>query len=352
MSSILMNPISPLRHVFAAASGVMAFGKGGGSQPSTQTVQQTNLPEYAEPYFRRLLDRTEAQSQTQYTPFQGQRIAQTPQDITSAYNLTRQVAGQGIAGLPQAAGVVSGNIQAGQQIAQQAGQPFQFSAPGQFTAQTAQQYMSPYMQAVVDVQSRAARQAAQEQRAGRAAQAVQAGAFGGSRQAVQEAIADRELQNQLANIQATGTQQAFQQASQQFGQDRAALMAQEQAQAAANQQAQQAQLQALGFTSQQAQQMVGLGETGRAADIQGAQLLETIGKSQQAREQEALDMAYQDFIRQQAYPEQQLQMYSSILRGVPVQPGITTTAYTPYNPLQQALGAGLGAIGLYRGLTA
>jgi hypothetical protein len=39
------------------------------------------------------------------------------------------------------------------------------------------------------------------------------------------------------------------------------------------------------------------------------------------------------------------------LRGVPVQPGVTQTAYTPFNPLQQALGAGLGAIGLYRGLT-
>jgi hypothetical protein len=69
------------------------------------------------------------------------------------------------------------------------------------------------------------------------------------------------------------------------------------------------------------------------------------------REQEALDMAYQDFVRQQAFPEQQLQGFSSILRGVPVQPGVTQTAYAPYNPLQQALGAGLGAIGLYRGLT-
>lgn len=327
------------------------MGKGGGVAPTEQNITQSNLPEYAEPYFRRLLDRTEAQSLTSYTPYQGQRIAATPQDITDAFNLTRNIAGQGIAGLPQATNVVAGNVQAGQQIAQQAGQPFQYSAPGQFTAQTAQQYMSPYMQAVVDRQSRAARQAAAETRAGRSAQAVQAGAFGGSRQAVQEAIADRELQNQLADIQASGTQQAFQQASQQFGQDRAALMAQEQAQAAANQQAQQAQLQALGFSSQQAQQMVGLGETGRAADIQSAQLLETIGKSQLAREQEALDMAYQDFIRQQAYPEQQLQMYSSILRGVPVQPGITTTAYAPYNPIQQALGAGLAGIGLYRGLT-
>jgi hypothetical protein len=69
------------------------------------------------------------------------------------------------------------------------------------------------------------------------------------------------------------------------------------------------------------------------------------------REQEALDIAYQDFVRQQAFPEQQLQGFSSILRGVPVQPGVTQTAYAPFNPLQQALGAGLGAIGLYRGLS-
>ena len=432
MSSMLINPISPLRHVHAAASGVLAFGKGGGSAPSTQTVQQTNLPEYAEPYFRRLLNRTEALSKADYTPYEGQRLADTPQDITDAYNLTRQIAGQGIAGLPQATNVVSGNIQAAQQIAQQAGQPFQFSE-GQFQAQqvqpfsqfqetqaqqfqfdptqqftgaAVQQYMSPYMQAVVDEQSRAARQEFAEQRAGRAAQAVGAGAFGGSRQAVQEGIAERGLADRLAGIQATGRQQAFEQAAQQFGLDRSQEFARQQAQAgelgrtqglgtqeaarvqaaraaelartqgidvaeagrvqaataaeqarvqaaqaAENRAAQQGQLQALGFGAEQAQQLVGLGETGRAADIQNAQLLETIGKSQMGREQEALDMAYQDFIRQQAYPEQQLQMYSSILRGVPVQPGVTTTAYTPYNPMQQALGAGLGAIGLYRGLT-
>lgn len=401
--------------------------------PSSQEVVQSNLPGYVEPYFKRLLDRTEAQSLTDYTPFEGQRIAETPQDITAAFDLTRQIAGQGIAGLPEATGVVAGNVAAGQQIAQQAGQPFQFGGaqfqqqqvqpfagfqetqaqqfqfdPTQrFTGAAVQEYMSPYMQAVVDEQTRRARQQFEEQGAGRAAQAVQAGAFGGSRQAVQESLAERDLLDRLAGIQATGTQQAFEQAAQQFGADRAQEFARQQAaagelartqgigaqeaarvqaaqaaelaraqgidvaeagrvqaaqaaeqariqaaQAAENRAAQQSQLQALGFSAEQAQQMVGLGETGRAADIQAAQLLETIGKSQLAREQEQLDLAYQDFIRQQAFPEQQLQLYSSILRGVPAQPQITTTAYAPYNPLQQALGAGLGAIGLYRGLTA
>ena len=409
------------------------MGKGsGGGAPASQNISQTNLPEYAEPYFRRLLERSEALSLGEYQPFEGQRQAALPGDISAAYDVTRQVAGQGIAGLPQAMGVVSGNVQAGQDIAQRAGQPFQFGGtqftqqgvdpfsgfqaadaqqfqfdPTQrFTGANVQEYMSPYMQNVVDEQSRRAIQQFQEQRGGRAAQAVGAGAFGGSRQAVQESLAERDLMDRLSGIQATGSQQAFEQAAQMFGQDRSAEFARQSAQAgelartqgigaqeaarvqaaraselaraqgidvaeagrvqaaqaaeqariqaaqaAENRASQQSQLQALGFSAEQAQQMVGFGEAGRAADIQSAQLLENIGRSQLGREQEALDIAYQDFVRQQAFPEQQLQTYSSILRGVPVQPGVTQTAYTPFNPLQQALGAGLGAIGLYRGLT-
>jgi hypothetical protein len=122
------------------------------------------------------------------------------------------------------------------------------------------------------------------------------------------------------------------------------------AQAAENRAAQQQQLQALGFSAEQAQQMVGLGGQERAASIQDAQLLESIGKSQRAFEQEGLDINYQDFLRQQAFPEQQLQFMSSILRGVPVQPSVTQTAYAPFNPMQQLAGAGLAGIGLYRGM--
>lgn len=347
-SDILLNPISPLRHVHMSVLLPRVSGGGGGQQ----TVTQTNLPEYVRPQFERLLGRAEdLSSQDTFNLFPGQRIATEGMgDINQAYNITRGVAGSGVAGIPQAMNVLGSNIATGQQVAQRASQPFQFSAPGTYTAATAQQYMSPYVQSVIDRQTRAARQAAQEQRAGRASQAVQAGAFGGSRQAVQEAIADRELQNQLADIQATGLQQAFEQGATQFGADRAALAATEQAQAAANQQAQLAQLQALGFSAEQAQQFAGLGGQQRAAEIQGAQLLENIGRSQRALQQEGLDVEYQNFLRQEAFPEQQLQFMSSILRGVPVQPSVTQTAYAPFNPLQQLAGAGLAGIGLYRGL--
>ena len=434
------------------------MSSGGGSAPTGQTITQTDIPEYAKPYFERLLQRAESQSLQGYQAFPGQRQASLSPDVAAAYDVTRRTAGQGIAGLPQAMGVAAGNVQAGQQIARQA-QPFQFGASGfsqfqpsqfagfeaqqatpfqqfqqaqftagqaspfaqfeaagadqfqfdptqRFTGANVQEYMSPYMQNVVDEQSRRAIQQFNEQRGARASQAVGAGAFGGSRQAVQESLAERDLMDRLSGIQATGSQQAFEQAAQMFGQDRSAEFARQSAQAgelartqgigageaarvqaaraaelartqgigvgeagrvqsaqaaeqariqaaqaAENRAAQQSQLQALGFSAEQAQQMVGFGEAGRAADIQSAQLLENIGRSQMGREQEALDIAYQDFVRQQAFPEQQLQSYSSILRGVPVDPGVTRTAYTPYNPLQQALGAGLGAIGLYRGLS-
>lgn len=430
------------------------MGKGS-SAPAESTVTQTNLPEYAQPYFTELLERTSEQSVTPYTPYGGPRIAETAPETYGSYDLTRQIAGQGIAGLPQAMGAVSGALGTSQALGY-ASQPYQFSmanvnyggggmgaqGPGlagggvdvqaapkvdfsgfsgtrggggisgvapprmadtqaagpvptgggmpvsgqaqvsqfgydptqTFTGQSVGQYMSPYMQNVLDVQKQQALLDFNEQRAGRDARAVSAGAFGGSRQGVQEGVAERSLLDRMANIQATGQQQAFQSAQQAFQADRAADFARQQAQAqeqarvqgigvgelgrvqgaqaAEDRAAGQFALGAFGQTAGLAGQLAALGETGRAGDIQNAQLLEAIGQAQEGTRQQQLDLAYQDFLRQQAYPEQQLQLYSSVLRGVPVSPSTESTLYQPYNPMQQALGAGLGAIGLYRGMSA
>jgi hypothetical protein len=103
---------------------------GKGSAPSSQNIAQTNLPEYVRPQFERLLGRAEDLTSAEYTPFTGQRVAtQGVGDINQAYDITRGVAGSGIAGLPEAAGVLAGNVQAGQQLAQQA-TPFQFGQAG------------------------------------------------------------------------------------------------------------------------------------------------------------------------------------------------------------------------------
>ena len=46
-------------------------GRSGGSSsaPTEQTVYSTDLPEYVEPYFTRLLSRGEGESLQQYTPY-------------------------------------------------------------------------------------------------------------------------------------------------------------------------------------------------------------------------------------------------------------------------------------------
>lgn len=311
------------------------MGKGGGRsapQQTDQTVVQSNLPKYVQPYFERLLDRTEAESKAAYQPYQGQRLATAGADTSGAQQMVRNIAGSGIAGLPQAAATTTAGMGRALQSMGFQSQDFDSSA--------AQKYMSPYIQNVVDVQKQQAILDAQRQNATRAAEAVQAGAFGGSRQAVQQGLAQEALTRQLAEIQASGTQQAFEQAQGQFERDRAA-----------RESAERLGLGAAELAGSQASQLATLGKMAREGDVQAAQLLEGIGKDIEARQQAGLDIAYEDFVRQRDYPREQLQFYSSILRGVPVQPSTETTKFQQYNPIKDLLGTGISALGLYKGIT-
>ena len=166
------------------------MGKGRSApQPTEQTVVQSNLPKYFEPYAIDMMKRAEAESKKEYTPYEGQRLADESGDLLSSRSKVRDIAGSGIAGLDTA----SSGTQAGMGRALQ-GLGFQ---AGQFDSDAAQQYMSPYMQNVVDVQKAQAMLDFDRAQAGRNQQAIQAGAFGGSRQAVQQALAGEDLQRRL-----------------------------------------------------------------------------------------------------------------------------------------------------------
>ncbi len=84
-----------------------------------------------------------------------------------------------------------------------------------FGTQQLQEYMSPYMGGVVEQQKRAAEQDYLRQLPGMGAASVRAGARGGTREALLQAEGQRGLNEQLQNIQATGLQNAYQQAAQQ-----------------------------------------------------------------------------------------------------------------------------------------
>tara|TARA_B100000035_G_scaffold216061_1_gene185208 strand:+ start:35289 stop:36224 length:936 start_codon:yes stop_codon:yes gene_type:complete len=310
----------------------MGKGRSRAPQPTEQTVVQSNLPKYFEPYAVDMIKRAESESKREYTPYEGQRLADESTDLLTSRDRVRNIADSGIAGLDTAqSGVKAGMGRALQGLGFQA---------GQFDSAAAQQYMSPYMQNVVDVQKAQAMLDFDRGQAGRDAQAVQAGAFGGSRQAIAQGLANEDLQRRLGEIQATGQQRAFEQAQQQFERDRAARESAER----------------LGITAgesltSQAGQLAQLGDLARKGDVQAAELLEKIGKDQQAREQAGLDLAYEDFVRQRDYPRESLTFLSSILRGVPVQPSTETVKFQQYNPIQEALGTGIAGLGLYRGLT-
>ena len=95
----------------------------------------------------------------------------------------------------------------------------------------------------------------------------------------------------------------------------------------------------------------GTGGMQQELDLQRLQAQLGIGGQRRDLMQRGLDIGYEDFMRQQAFPREQLAFLSNLLQGVPVQPGSTTASFGRVpTPTQQLLGAGLGAAGLYRTL--
>jgi hypothetical protein len=184
---------------------------------------------------------------------------------------------------------------------------------------TAGAYMNPYMQNVVDTQKREAVRSDDVARTGRNAQAVGAGAFGGSRQAIQEAEANRNLQTRLGDIQTTGSNAAYQQAQQQFnteqGQSLAAQQANQQAGLSTSQMGQQAALAnqqtayglaGLNQQAQQANQNAALGygsqflQAGQANQQAGTQYAQMGQQAALANQNAGLQFGQQNLSAQQA----------------------------------------------------
>jgi hypothetical protein len=106
---------------------------------------------------------------------------------------------------------------------------------------------------------------------------------------------------------------------------------------------------------QAAQALAGYGQLGRESDIQNAQLLDTIGRSQQQEGQQGLDLGYQEYLTKQGFTQNQIANMSNMLQGLPVanagnSQGTTNTVGTPATPGfgQQVLGAGLTGLSLYK----
>lgn len=95
----------------------------------------------------------------------------------------------------------------------------------------------------------------------------------------------------------------------------------------------------------------GFGAQQQAMDLGRFQAQQAAGQIGRELSQRGLDVGYQDFLRQQAFPREQIAFLSNILQGLPIAPGTTQASYgmQPSN-IQQALGTGIAGVGLYNAL--
>lgn len=318
----------------------------GSSVPANQNVSQTSIPEYARPYVESMLGQAWPMVQQPYQTYTGERFAQFSP-------LQQQVfqSAQGLGAAPQ--------MQTASDIAAYAAQkglgygsydPLSmqresFTQPG-----TSEQFMSPYMQSVVERQQRDARRQAEIAGQQQQAQAARAGAFGGARDIIQRSEANRALQNQLGNIQAQGLQSAYQQAQQQFNQEQAQRMQAQQMMEQSRQYGAGLGLQGLQAAMSGAGQLGQLGQNQFGQNLQALGLQSQLGGQQQQQIQNILNAQYQDWLNYQNYPYKQLGFMSDILRGLPLTQQSQTMYQAPPSFAAQAVG--LGALGRGAGLFA
>ena len=256
-----------------------------------------------------------------FDQFTGPRIADFAPEQQEAFT--------GLAALGRE-GLASTDLGRSPQFFQQAKEKAGLGSLG-FTEADADRLMNPFLRGVTDTAKReAVRQFESTVQPKIRAEAVRAGQFGGSRAAILEAEAQRNLQQQLSDIEERGLATAFEQAQRAFEAEKGR------------------ELQSAGLFSQ-------LGEAVPAQAARELALLSSVGEAQQAQEQAALNLAERDFIEQREFPLRQLQEFQSLVRGFPFTPSTyqVTTQQTPQPSFGQqllgTLGTGVGIFGALGG---
>lgn len=230
--------------------------------PTSTTVYQQALPEYAAPYFERLLQRAETESLQGYQPYTGarlagfteaERVAQAgiaglarPDQIAAATGVAARAAQEGPSAFEYAKGYTPGTFTAAYTptdissgyaagIGPAAYEAGILGSVGPFTQEIASRYMTPYQEAVTSAAVRELEKGAERARTGIGQAAAQAGGRGGYREALERSELQRNILEQVGDVTAKGRAAAYESAMQQYERDRQAQMAGFQTQEAARQ---------------------------------------------------------------------------------------------------------------------
>ncbi len=287
---------------------VRRFKGGGGPSHTTSTVTQSNLPEYVQDEFEALLRRSEFESLQPYQPYGQARLV--------GYSPAEQFAQQGIANIAR--------VGDPRQVRQ--GVRMMESLPAAMNNTISRTYMSPYFAQALDPAKREIRRESAMMGRDIRDEAARTGGLGGYREAIMQTERMRNRNRQLEDLEYRGRQDAFMDASNRFNQDRLSRM-------------------------EQAKYLNEMGQARQAAAMERLRALQEVGAGQRGMQQASLDIGYEDFLRQQGYPQQQLGMYGNMLHGSFTQPDRAVSQYQQRPGLfSQALGLGLGGLGMFNAM--
>ena len=228
-------------------------------QPASTTE---SLSGWAAPYVTGMLAKGEALANQPYQAYGG--------PLTAGQSGLQTQAFQGLAGLTVPTAQMGG------------------FTPTSFTSgTTAQDYMSPFMNAALEPQMAEAQRQAEIQRVQNASRLGKAGAFGGSRQAIMESEGQRNLLRNMADIYGTGMQTAYTQGMDQFNteQDRA----------------------------RQAQEYT------NKYGLESLKAMQDAGATQRDIEQQGIAADYAQFKEERDFPYKQVQYQQSLLENLPIE---------------------------------
>lgn len=295
------------------------MGKGGGGSSgggTTTTVSQP--PQAVLDQYNKVVATANDVAGTPLQQYQGNMVAGFTPDQNSAFGTVNGLQGAAQPYINQAAGLIN-----------QSTTPLNVTP---FSASAVSQYQNPYTQQVVDSTMAQMQNMDAQQQQQLKGNAVSSGAFGGDRAGVASAAlsGQQDLANNSTIAGLYG--QSYNQALGEFN-------TQQQTQLSADQ----------ANKYLQAQGAYGLGNLGNEAlstGLQGANAQLTTGGLQQALAQSQLNVPYQQFLQQQAYPFQTSQWLANISEGIGSNSGGTSSTTTPApSSTSQAVGAGMFGIG-------
>jgi hypothetical protein len=277
------NPLGNVASAFTPQSGEM-------------TGRQSTLSEWVGPYVADMLGKAKALTAEPYQVYQGPLTA-APSELQQKY-----FQGLGQMGFPG---------QLGQTFSSTGAPTLPTMTATGMTGGAAQptgiaaQYMNPYLSAVLSPQLSELQRQAQIAQMNTGSKLTQAGAFGGSRQAIMDAETQRNLLRQMNETIGTGYATAYDKALQQFNT-----------------------------------------EQGQAKGL--AELLGRAGTEQRGIESEGIKADLAAFEEQRDAPYKQIQFEQSLLQGLPIQS--VAASYQQPSTATNVLNTMGGLMGLYEKL--